>query len=59
MGLKNRDLQKAHLGPLLNVLTKFQLPSSIWKGNMGGTALFQGQKEGKFLISRLLIDLGG
>ena len=27
-GVKSRDLQKAHLGPLLNVHTQFRLPSS-------------------------------
>ena len=33
MRLKNQDapFQKAHLGSLLNVHTKFQLPSSIWR----------------------------
>ena len=30
---------KAHLEPLLNVITKFQLPSSIWRGDRGGTVL--------------------
>ena len=29
--------RKAHLGSLLNPHTKFQLPSSIWSGNMWGT----------------------
>ena len=34
-GLKSRDPQKPHLGPLLNVHTKFQLLSSILKGDSG------------------------
>ena len=29
MGLKSRDPQKAHLGRLLSVHTKFQFPSQI------------------------------
>ena len=37
MGLKSRDAQKAYLGSLLNAHTKFQLPSSIWRGVMLGT----------------------
>ena len=58
MGLKSRDLQKAHLGPVLNVRTKFQLSSSIWREAKGGTAPFQGQKREEILISSRLINLG-
>ena len=58
MRLKSRDLLKAHLGPLLNVHTKFQLPSSICKGDRG-IALFHDQKRGEISISPLLIDAGG
>ena len=49
MRLKSRDPPptKAHLGPVLNVHTKFQLPTSIWRGDRGGAALFHGQKGGK------------
>ena len=43
MRLKSGDLRNAHLGPLLNVRTKFQLPISIWRGDEGGTAVFQDQ----------------
>ena len=61
MRLKSLDPQKAHLGPILNVHTKFQLPSSIWRVDIKGTALFQSQKEGKssYLSPPHLIDLGG
>ena len=44
MGLKSLDPQKAHLRYLLNVHTKFQLLSPIWKGNRKGTALFELKK---------------
>ena len=43
MELKTQKPQKAHLGLLMNVHTKFQLLSSIWSGNREGIALFQGQ----------------
>ena len=33
---KSWELQKAHLGLLHNIRTKFQLPSSIWRGVMRG-----------------------
>ena len=49
MELKSQDFQKAHLEPLQNIHTKCQLASSIWRGDRGGTALFQIQKGGKFL----------
>ena len=49
--LKSRNPRKTHLGPLLNAHTKFQLPSSIWRGDSGGTAFFQGQKGGNPHIS--------
>ena len=55
MELKSREPQNAHLGPLLNVHTRFQLPNSVWKG----TVIFQCQKGGEILISPLLFDLGG
>ena len=35
--VKSRDPQKAHLGRLLNIHNKFQLPSLIWRGVMRGT----------------------
>ena len=57
MKLKSRNTQKTHLGPLLYLHTKFQLPSPIWRGDKKGATLFQGQKEGEMLISPLLIDL--
>ena len=38
-GLTNREPPKAHLGLLLNVHTKFQLPSPIWREDRRGTAL--------------------
>ena len=44
MWLKSRDLQNAHLRSLFNVRTKFQLPSSIWRRDRGGIALFWDQK---------------
>ena len=47
MGLKSRDLQKTHLGHLLNIHTQFQLPNPIWRGDRGETAPFCGQKEGE------------
>ena len=47
MRLKSRNHPKAHLGPLLNVHTKFKPPSSIWRENRVGTALFQGQDGAK------------
>ena len=40
MVLKSRDPQRENLGHLLNVRTEFQLPSPIWRGDKGGTALF-------------------
>ena len=46
MGLKRRDPQKANLELVLKVLTKFEFPNSIWRGERGETALFQGQKKG-------------
>ena len=48
MELKCRDPQQAHIGPLLNVHTLFQLLSSIWRGNRGRTVLFQDLKRKKF-----------
>ena len=51
MRLKSWDPQKAHWRHLLNVHTKFQLPSPIWRGVRRGTALFWGQKWGKTHIS--------
>ena len=59
MGLKSRDLQKAHLGHPLNVHTDFQLRSPIWRGDMEGTALIEIKKRGNLHISPPLIDLGG
>ena len=48
MRLKSRrDPQQAHLGPLLNIYTELQLPSSIWRGDRQETALFQDKKGGK------------
>ena len=44
--LKSQDPQKAHLEPLLNTYTKFQLPSSIWRRDRERIALFQGQNRG-------------
>ena len=58
MGQKSRDSQKAHLGPLLNVRNKFQLPSSIWTEDREEIAFFQIQKR-ETPISPLLIDLKG
>ena len=59
IGMKGRDPQKTHLRLLLNVHTEFQLSSSIWRRDRGGTALFQGQKGAKSHIALLLIiDLG-
>ena len=46
MGLKSRNLQKAHLWRLRNLRIKFSLSRSIWR-------------EDKLLLSPLLIDLGG
>ena len=40
MGLKSRERQKAHSRHLLNIHTLFQLPSPIWRGDRGRTALF-------------------
>ena len=37
MRLKSRNLKKVRVGSLLSVLSKFQLPSSIWRGDGGGT----------------------
>ena len=59
IGLENREPQKAHLGSLLNVLIKFQLPNSIWREDRAVTALFQGQKGRNPRISPLLSNLGG
>ena len=59
MELKSRDLLKAHLGSLLNVHTKSQLPNSIWRRDRGGAALLQGQKGGEILVSPLQIYLVG
>ena len=36
---------------LLHVLTQFQLPSSVWRGDRRGRALFQGQKRWNPYIS--------
>ena len=47
MGLKSRTPQMVRPRSLLNVLSKFQLPTSIWRGDRRGTSLFQGLKEGK------------
>ena len=57
MDLKSRDPKKTYLGLLLNVHTKFQLYSSISRGDREGTAYFQGHK-GEISISPLLINLG-
>ena len=59
MELKTRTRQKARLGLVINVHTKFQLPISIWRKISGGTELFQGQKGGKLPTSLFLIDLRG
>ena len=40
MGLKSRDTPKGTFRHVLNVHTEFQLPSSIWREDRGGTALF-------------------
>ena len=45
MELKSRDPQKTHLGFILNLHTKFQLPCAIRYGDKGGTSIFQGQKK--------------
>ena len=37
IGVKSRKPQKAHIRPLLNVHTKFQPPSPIWREDRGGT----------------------
>ena len=37
VGLKSRDPQKSHLRPPFNVRTKFNVPSSIWWKDRGGT----------------------
>ena len=58
IGLKSWDSQKAYLELLLNVHTKFQLPSPIWRRDRGGTGLIWDQKGGNSIFS-LLIDLGG
>ena len=50
-GAESRNSQKKHLGLLMNVHSKFQLSSSIWRGNRGETDLFQGQKRENLLIS--------
>ena len=57
MRVKSRDFQKAHLGPLLNVHIIFQLPSPVWRGDRGETALFEVKKD-EIPISPLLLDLG-
>ena len=54
MGLKSRDFQKAQLGPLLNVHTKFQLPSLIWNKVMSGTNLKNSENEKNELINHFL-----
>ena len=46
MELKSRDSQKAHLGPLLNVHTNFEVSSSIQKRIMPGNK-FEGWKKSK------------
>ena len=39
------ETPKRHIQiPLLNLLTKFQLPSSIWRGDKEGTAFFKVKK---------------
>ena len=46
--LISQDPEKANLGPLLNVLIKFQLLNSVWKGDKGGKVIFQRtQQKGK------------
>ena len=42
--LESQNFQKAHIGPLSNLYTKFQLLSSIWSGDRGKTSLIRGQK---------------
>ena len=37
MKLKNQDSKNEHLGSVLNVHDKFQLPRSNWRGVMRGT----------------------
>ena len=44
MGLKSRYPQKAYLWHLLNVHTKFQLPSLIWREDRGGQYFFEVKK---------------
>ena len=56
-GAECRDFQKTHLGLLPNVHTKFQLLSSIWRGDGAERALKV--KKGEILISPLFTDLRG
>ena len=35
MKLKSRDIQKAHIGPLLNIHMRFQLPLAPFGGEIG------------------------
>ena len=50
MRLKSRNLYKAHVKHLINVLAKFKLPSSIWWEDREGKIFFKSQKERKPLI---------
>ena len=55
--LKHRDSQKAHLRPLLNAHTYFQLPCSIWRGSYCEEQNTKVRKNDQKLVSlRLLRD---
>ena len=56
--LKDRNCQKAYLELVLNLLAKFQPPSSIWTAVIGGSDFFQVQKVGKKLHISPLNSLG-
>ena len=43
--MKNLKIQNVHLWPLINLHTKFQLPSSIWRENRGGMAIFWSKQK--------------
>ena len=58
MGLKRRDPQMVHPEPLLNGYANFQLPDSIWRGDVREEDFLKVKKE-KIPISGLPIDLGG
>ena len=59
IGLKILDPQKVYLGLLKNGYTKFQLHSSIWRGDRKGTGLLHGQKAEKPPHFPIPIDLEG